>query len=107
MTTTKSKAKAKPEPVPATPAAAVAPAGPRTTRAYLDGIEEGTARLLLEDAHGEWLTYHLPTAALPTDAKEGSWLELGTRSIAAPAEFDSRAPRGKLGRSDRGENFSL
>ena len=98
------KTEPKAEPAAATPAT---PASLHTTRAYVDGLEAGKARLLLEDQQGEWQTYHLPASALPQDAKEGSWLELGARSITAPTEFDSRIPRAKLGRSDRGGDFSL
>jgi hypothetical protein len=73
----------------------------------VDGREEGKARLLLEDEHGEWKTFHLPTTALPTDAKEGSWIELSTRCITAPAGFDASTPRAKLVRGDDGKDFSL
>jgi hypothetical protein len=88
------------------PAALVPPESPRTTRAFLDGVESGVARLLMEDEHGEWRTFHLPAAALPASAKEGSWIELGIRSIPPP-EPAARALREQLGRSDRGGNFSL
>jgi len=94
-------------PTPASPETPESKVQPAVTRAFVDGLEEGKARLLLEDAHGEWQTYHLPAAVLPADVKEGSWLELTARSTAAPTQYDSRGPREKLGRNDKGGNFSL
>jgi hypothetical protein len=68
---------------------APSPATPRVTRAFIDGLEEGTARLLLQDSsdgQGEWRTYKLPAAALPPEAREGDWIELSVRTIPPPAE---------------------
>lgn len=80
---------------------------PRVTRAFLDGLEAGVARLLLQDAQGEWRSYHLPAVVLPKDAQEGGWLELSARSIPPPPDLDAHVLREQLGRSDRGGNFSL
>lgn len=83
------------------------PATPRVTPAFLDGLEDGVARLLMQDEHGEWRTFHLPAAALPPEAHEGSWIELAIRSIPPPPEHAGRALREKLGRDDQGGNFAL
>ena len=81
--------------------------GPRVTPAFLDGLEDGMARLLMQDEHGEWRTFHLPAAALPQEAHEGTWIELSIRSIPPPPEHAGRALRDKLGRNDRGGDFAL
>jgi len=91
----------KPKPKPEAP-----PEAPRTTRAFIDGVESGVARLLMADASGEWRTFHLPALALPAGAKEGSWIELAVRSVPPP-QSEARALREHLGRSDPGGNFSL
>ncbi len=97
---TQPKPTARPKPPPP-------PEPPRVTRAFVDGLEAGVARLLLQDEQGEWRSYHLPAAALPKDAQEGGWLELSTRSIPPPPDLDARALREQLGRGDRGGNFAL
>jgi hypothetical protein len=97
MTQTTPEAKSKP----------AAPAEPRLSQAFVDGVEAGVARLLLKDEQGEWRTFHLPVTALPKDAHEGGWLELAVRSIAPPPEADARALREQLGRGDSGGNFAL
>ena len=99
MTKSKPKPTARPKPP--------APPEPRVSRAFLDGLEAGVARLLLKDEQGEWRSYNLPAAVLPKDAQEGGWLELSARSIPPPPDLDARALREQLGRSDRGGNFSL
>ena len=103
----KDKAPAAP-PVPQKSAKADEPhAAPRITPAFLDGLESGVARLLMADEHGEWRTFHLPAAALPPEAHEGSWIELGIRSIPPPPEHAGRALRDKMGRDDRGGDIVL
>ena len=96
--------KPKPTARPKTPSST---APPRVTRAFVDGLEAGVARLLLADEQGEWRIYHLPAAVLPKDGQEGGWLELSTRRIPPPPDLDARALREQLGRGDRGGNFSV
>lgn len=81
---------------------------PARTLAYVDGIEEGTARLVLRDARGEWRSYDLPRSLLPTDAREGLWIELVTRLTTPPPEAEATAAlRARLGRGDKGGDIAL
>ena len=91
------------KPVPQTDS----PAPPRVTPVFLDGIEAGVARLLVEDEAGEWRTFHLPAKVLPEDAHEGSWIELAVRTIAPPPGYEGKLRRDKLGSSDDGGNLTL
>lgn len=81
---------------------------PSRTQAYVDAIEEGVARLVLRDAHGAWRSYNLPAAILPADARENTWVEIAITRTAAPPDAEAAGPlRERLGRGDKGDNFSL
>ena len=48
-------------------------------QAFVDSIESGVVKLLLQDAKGEWHGHLLPEAVLPPNTKEGSPLAVGNR----------------------------
>ena len=72
----------------------------KTTSVFVDGVEEGRARLLLGDE-----AFTVPAALLPDDAGEGSWLELS--ATVTPPRADPDALRRKLGRGDPGGPIKL
>jgi hypothetical protein len=68
---------------------------------FVDAIEEGRARLLLdEDA------FTVPTSLLPAGARAGSWLSLSLRVVPAPPSR-ADAIRRKLARDDDGGPIKL
>jgi hypothetical protein len=68
---------------------------------FVDAIDEGRARLLLdEDA------FTVPARLLPTGARAGDWLRLSLARAAAPAS-DAAAIRDRLARGDRGGPIKL
>jgi hypothetical protein len=68
---------------------------------FVDAIDEGRARLLLdEDA------FTVPASLLPEDAREGSWLRLSIGVVPAPAS-EADAIRKKLSRDDPGGPIKL
>lgn len=81
---------------------------PARTLAYVDSIEEGVARLVLRDAHGAWRSYNMPAAVLPADARENTWVEIAIARTTAPPDAEAAGPlRERLGRNDKGGDFSL
>jgi hypothetical protein len=76
-------------------------------QAFVDSIESGVVKLLLQDAKGEWHGHLLPEAVLPPNTKEGSWLRLGIAPIDPPPGMDPRPVRRSLSETDTGEDFSL
>jgi hypothetical protein len=76
--------------------------------AYVDAVEAGIARVLLQDKDGEWRGYSLPSVVLPAHAGEGSWLKLTLTVIPPPADAESApALRERLGREDDGRDLKL
>jgi hypothetical protein len=74
---------------------------PRRAVVYVDAIEAGRARLVLDaDA------FTIPARLLPEGAREGSWIELEARIVPAPP---SRAGtiRKKLAKDDPGGPIKL
>jgi hypothetical protein len=68
---------------------------------FVDAIDEGRARLLLdEDA------FTVPATLLPAGAKAGSWLSLSLRVVPAPPSR-ADAIRKKLARDDDGGPIKL
>ncbi len=55
------------------------------TSAYVDAIESGVARILLQTEDDEWRGYSLPAHLLPKEVREGSWLKLTFDLIPPPA----------------------
>lgn len=74
--------------------------------AFVDSIESGIAKLLLQD-RGEWKAYTLPSSVLPKDAKDGMWLRLVVETSTPPAGMDSGSLRKSLSVKDDGGDFSL
>jgi hypothetical protein len=77
------------------------------TPAFVDAIESGIARLLIQTADGEWRGYGLPSQLLPAEAKEGSWLRLRLELGPAPVDAENLPLRRRLGAADDGKDFSL
>jgi hypothetical protein len=76
-------------------------APPKGTLVYVDAVEAGRARLVLdEDA------FTVPARMLPAGVREGSWLELGARVVPAPASR-ADAIRKKLAKGDPGGPIKL
>lgn len=78
-----------------------------STAAYVDSVEAGVARVLLQGSDGDWHSHSLPALLLPKGAGEGSWLTLSVRESAAPEGMDSTELRKVLGRSDSGGDLRL
>ena len=76
------------------------PAATKTSAVFVDAVEEGRARLLLD---GEAFT--VPAALLPDGAGEGSWLKL--TATVTPPQADPDALRRKLGGDDPGGPLKL
>ncbi len=75
--------------------------------AYVDSVEAGVARVLIQGSDGDWHSHSLPALLLPKGAGEGSWLQLSLRQTAAPEGMDSAALRKALGRGDPGGDIHL
>ncbi len=67
----------------------------RTTRAFVDAVEEGIATLLVGER-----TVRVPAALLPDGAGEGAWVEITVAVVDAPDE--TRAAEAKRRALDRG-----
>ena len=74
------------------------------TRAFVDGFEEGVARLAIDGR-----TVNLPRKLLPKNAREGSWVEIAIQVIdPSPSEKDdAEAIRKKLSADDDGGDLKL
>ena len=72
----------------------------KTTSVFVDAVENGRARLLLGDD-----AFTVPSALLPDDAGEGTWLKLSV--IVTAPEADPDALRRKLGHDDPGGPIKL
>jgi hypothetical protein len=68
---------------------------------FVDSIDEGRARLLLDEE-----SFTIPASLLPKDARAGSWLRLSLAVTAAPASR-ADAIRKKLARDDDGGPIKL
>ena len=81
------------------------PAGPdrvsTRTRAFVDGIEDDVARLIIGER-----TFHLPISTLPSGAREGDWVTIAIATATPPAT-DTEALRKKLSRDDPGGDIKL
>jgi hypothetical protein len=76
--------------------------------AFVDSIESGLVKLLLQDESGQWRAHSLPATILPTGTKEGTWFRLVFQPSDPPAEQQSEAAlRQKLSQADQGGDFSL
>ena len=74
-----------------------------STRAFVDAIESGRARILAGEDN-----FILPAALLPAGTREGSWLELRVRGVAEPPEAKAtRAARKNLAQEDQGKDIKL
>jgi hypothetical protein len=76
------------------------PPDTRTSDVFVDGVDEGRARLLLGDD-----AFTVPAALLPDGAGEGSWLKL--TATVAPPQADPETLRRKLGGDDPGGPIKL
>jgi hypothetical protein len=74
---------------------------PKEALLFVDAIEAGRARLLLDDE-----TFTVPARLLPKGAREGSWIRLSGTVVAAPPS-DADAIRKKLARDDPGGPIKL
>ena len=72
----------------------------KTTGVFVDGVEDGEARLLLGDD-----AFTVPAALLPDGVGEGTWLNL--TATVTPPQADPDALRRKLGRDDPGGPIKL
>jgi hypothetical protein len=68
---------------------------------FVDAIEAGLARLVLDDE-----TFTVPARLLPKGAREGSWIRWSGRVVPAPPS-DAAAIRKRLARDDRGGPLKL
>jgi hypothetical protein len=71
------------------------------TRAFVDAIDEGIARLLIGEQ-----AFTLPAALLPAGVSEGDWVEI-TVGRAAPPPDDTAARRSRLSSDDPGGDIDL
>ena len=76
------------------------PPASKTTAAFVDVVENGRARLLIDDD-----AFTVPAALLPDGVGEGTWLKLTT--TVTPPQADPDALRRKLGRDDPGGPIKL
>jgi len=68
---------------------------------FVDAVEAGRARLVLDDE-----AFTVPARLLPKGAREGSWIRWTGRVVPAPAS-DAAAVRARLSRDDRGGPIKL
>jgi hypothetical protein len=73
----------------------------KTTRAFVDAIEAGVARLLVGEQ-----AFSMPAALLPAGAREGDWLELVITRAPAPPD-DTEGRRARLSKEDPGGDIDL
>lgn len=74
---------------------------PKEALLFVDAIEAGRARLLLDEE-----TFTVPARLLPKGAREGSWIRLSGTVVPAPPS-DADAIRKKLARDDPGGPIKL
>jgi hypothetical protein len=75
----------------------------RVTQIFVDEIEEGVARVLIDE-----LALSLPVNLLPPGAREGDWVELAARVIPPPQSTqDTEARRKRLAADDPGGPLKL
>jgi hypothetical protein len=67
----------------------------------VDSVEDGHARLVLDDE-----AFTIPAHLLPPGAREGDWIELSVGVVPAPTS-NADALRKKLARGDRGGPIKL
>ena len=68
---------------------------------FVDALEAGRARLVLDDE-----AFTVPARLLPKGAREGSWIRWSGRVVPAPPS-DAAAIRRRLARDDRGGPLKL
>jgi hypothetical protein len=76
-------------------------APPRSSLLYVDAIEAGRARLLLEEEG-----FTVPARILPEGAREGAWVRLSA-GVAPPPPSRAAAIRKKLAKDDPGGPIKL
>lgn len=74
---------------------------------FVDSMESGIVKLLLQDERGEWQGHPLPASILPPGTKEGAWLRLSLEPSEAPASVKNETLRRDLSKTDSGDDFSL
>jgi len=74
---------------------------PRSSVLYVDAIEGGRARLLLDEE-----AFSVPVRVLPEGAREGTWIKLSAGVVPAPPS-DAAAIRKKLAKDDPGGPIKL
>ena len=73
------------------------------SRAFIDGIEEDTVRLVFGSR-----TASMQSTILPDGVGEGGWIELRVKAIPVPpGTKGAKARRGRLTSGDDGGDFSL
>lgn len=77
------------------------PKAPTAVDLYVDAIEDGHARLVLDEE-----SFTVPARLLPEGAREGTWIRLSGRVVNAPPS-DAAAIRKKLARDDPGGPIKL
>ncbi len=77
---------------------------PRRTRAFVDAIEAGHARVLVGDE-----VFSLPEEFLPEGAKEGAWIEVAVALVTPPdgGDDETDARRRRLTAGDDGGDLDL
>ena len=73
----------------------------KTTKLFIDEIEDDSARLLFAER-----TFTVPRALLPENAHEGEWLILSVARTVPPPD-DTAASRNRLGADDAGGTIKL
>lgn len=77
------------------------PATSNLIRAFVDGLEGSTARIVV-DGH----TLAVPRSLLPEGVKEGEWVAITVERIAGPPN-DTEGRRVRLGSDDPGGDIKL
>lgn len=73
----------------------------RETRAFVDEIDGGVARLLVGEE-----PFTIPRALLPGEAREGAWVVITIAVAAAPPD-DTERKRKRLAKDDPGGDIKL
>jgi hypothetical protein len=73
----------------------------QTTRAFIDAIEAGRARLLVGEE-----AFTMPSRLLPAGVREGDWVDIAIGLAPAPPD-DSEARRARLSKDDPGGDIDL
>jgi len=71
------------------------------TRAFVDAIDEGVARLLVCEQ-----AFTLPARLLPAGVREGDWVEISVGRAPAPPD-DTERRRSRLAGDDPGGDVKL